>query len=43
MRRTPDGEAATKLILSTFRTNGLLLEAGNEYREPVDFRPRRAG
>ena len=30
MRRTRAGEAATRLILSTFRTNGLLLEAGNE-------------
>jgi DNA-binding MarR family transcriptional regulator len=27
--RTPTGEAATKLILSTFRANGLLLEAGD--------------
>jgi DNA-binding MarR family transcriptional regulator len=27
--RTPRGEAATKLILSTFRANGLLLEAGD--------------
>jgi DNA-binding MarR family transcriptional regulator len=28
-RRTPRGEAATKLILSTFRANGLLLDAGD--------------
>jgi DNA-binding MarR family transcriptional regulator len=28
-RRTPTGEAATKLILSTFRANGLLLGAGD--------------
>ena len=27
--RTPTGEAATGLILSTFRANGLLLEAGD--------------
>jgi len=27
-RRTPTGEAATRLILSTFRANGLLLDAG---------------
>jgi DNA-binding MarR family transcriptional regulator len=27
--RTPRGEAATKLILSTFRANGLLLDAGD--------------
>lgn len=27
--RTPTGEAATRLILSTFRANGLLLEAGD--------------
>jgi DNA-binding MarR family transcriptional regulator len=27
--RTPAGEAATELILSTFRANGLLLEAGD--------------
>jgi DNA-binding MarR family transcriptional regulator len=27
--RTPKGEAATKLILSTFRANGLLLDAGD--------------
>ena len=27
--RTPSGEAATKLILSTFRANGLLLDAGD--------------
>jgi DNA-binding MarR family transcriptional regulator len=27
--RTPGGEAATKVILSTFRANGLLLEAGD--------------
>jgi DNA-binding MarR family transcriptional regulator len=27
--RTPTGEAATELILSTFRANGLLLEAGD--------------
>src|SRR6266511_6346575 len=27
--RTPTGEAATKLILSTFRANGLLLDAGD--------------
>jgi DNA-binding MarR family transcriptional regulator len=29
MQRTPAGAAATRLILSTFRTHGLLLEAGN--------------
>jgi DNA-binding MarR family transcriptional regulator len=28
-RRTPTGEAATRLILSTFRANGLLLDAGD--------------
>jgi DNA-binding MarR family transcriptional regulator len=28
-RRTPSGEAATELILSTFRANGLLLNAGD--------------
>jgi DNA-binding MarR family transcriptional regulator len=28
-KRTPTGEAATKLILSTFRVNGLLLDAGD--------------
>jgi DNA-binding MarR family transcriptional regulator len=28
-RRTRTGEAATRLILSTFRANGLLLEAGD--------------
>jgi DNA-binding MarR family transcriptional regulator len=28
-RRTLDGEAATRLILSTFRANGLLLDAGD--------------
>ena len=28
IRRTPEGEAATQLILSTFRTNGSLLSAG---------------
>jgi len=28
-RRTPTGEAATKLVLSTFRANGRLLEAGD--------------
>jgi DNA-binding MarR family transcriptional regulator len=27
--RTPDGEAATRVILSTFRINGLLLAAGD--------------
>jgi DNA-binding MarR family transcriptional regulator len=27
--RTPDGEAATRVILSTFRVNGLLLAAGD--------------
>ena len=27
--RTPKGKAATKLILSTFRANGLLLDAGD--------------
>ena len=27
--RTRTGEAATKLILSTFRANGLLLDAGD--------------
>lgn len=27
--RTPGGEAATRVILSTFRANGLLLEAGD--------------
>jgi DNA-binding MarR family transcriptional regulator len=27
--RTPDGEAATRVILSTLRTNGLLLAAGD--------------
>jgi DNA-binding MarR family transcriptional regulator len=27
--RTPTGEAATELILSTFRANGLLLDAGD--------------
>jgi DNA-binding MarR family transcriptional regulator len=29
MDRTPTGEAATRLILSTFRANGLLLGAGD--------------
>ena len=29
-KRSPTGEAATKLILSTFRLNGLLLAAGDE-------------
>jgi DNA-binding MarR family transcriptional regulator len=28
-RRTPTGEAATQVILSTFRANGLLLDAGD--------------
>jgi DNA-binding MarR family transcriptional regulator len=28
-RRTPTGEAATQLILAAFRTNGLLLDAGD--------------
>jgi DNA-binding MarR family transcriptional regulator len=28
-RRTPEGEAATQVILSTFRANGLLLAAGD--------------
>ena len=28
-RRTPTGEAATELVLSTFRANGLLLAAGD--------------
>src|ERR671919_2694970 len=28
-KRSPTGEAATKLILSTFRLNGLLLNAGD--------------
>jgi DNA-binding MarR family transcriptional regulator len=28
--RTPTGEAATELILSAFRTNGLLLDAGDQ-------------
>jgi DNA-binding MarR family transcriptional regulator len=28
-RRTPTGEAATKVVLSTFRTTGLLLAAGD--------------
>jgi DNA-binding MarR family transcriptional regulator len=28
--RTPTGEAATKVVLSTFRANGLLLDAGNQ-------------
>lgn len=28
-RRTPEGDAATRLILSTFRANGALLEAGD--------------
>jgi DNA-binding MarR family transcriptional regulator len=28
-KRTPTGEAATDLILSTFRANGLLLDAGD--------------
>ena len=28
--RTPEGEKATEVILSTFRTNGLLLAAGDE-------------
>src|ERR671910_3154650 len=28
--RTPEGEKATAVILSTFRTNGLLLAAGDE-------------
>ena len=27
--RTPTGEAATELILSAFRANGLLLDAGD--------------
>src|SRR5918999_1101611 len=27
--RTPTGQAATELILSTFRSNGLLLDAGD--------------
>jgi DNA-binding MarR family transcriptional regulator len=28
-RRTPEGQTATQVILSTFRTNGLLLAAGD--------------
>ena len=28
-RRSPDGEAATKVVLATFRANGLLLAAGD--------------
>jgi DNA-binding MarR family transcriptional regulator len=28
-RRTPEGEAATDVVLSTFRSNGLLLAAGD--------------
>jgi DNA-binding MarR family transcriptional regulator len=28
-KRTPTGEVATKLVLSTFRANGLLLDAGD--------------
>src|SRR4029453_1850852 len=30
--RTPAGEAATELVLSTFRANGLLLDAGDLLR-----------
>ena len=29
VHRSPEGESATRLILSTFRTNGLLLAAGD--------------
>jgi DNA-binding MarR family transcriptional regulator len=29
-QRTPEGEAATQLILATFRANGLLLAAGDQ-------------
>jgi DNA-binding MarR family transcriptional regulator len=29
-RRTPEGETATEVILSTFRANGLLLTAGDQ-------------
>ena len=39
--RSPAGEAATRLILSTFRANGLLLEAGNVLTEDVGLTSAR--
>src|SRR5687768_16516150 len=39
--RTPDGEAATKVILSTFRANGLLLSAGDALTADADLTSAR--
>ncbi|MGI9435556.1 MAG: MarR family winged helix-turn-helix transcriptional regulator [Geminicoccaceae bacterium] len=34
MKRTPEGQALTALILEVFRLNGAMLDAGNQITEP---------
>jgi DNA-binding MarR family transcriptional regulator len=40
-RRSPHGEAATQVILSTFRANGLLLTAGDDLTTDTDLTSAR--
>jgi DNA-binding MarR family transcriptional regulator len=39
--RTPEGQLATEVILSTFRANGLLLAAGDELTATTGLTPAR--
>ena len=41
MKRTPEGEALTSLILETFRLNGALLASGNRLTRPFELTSAR--
>ncbi len=41
MRRTPEGDALTRLILEVFRLNGALLAAGNHLTKPFGLTSAR--
>ncbi len=41
MKKTPEGDALTSLILETFRLNGALLAAGNQLTKPFGLTSAR--
>ena len=41
IKRTPEGESLTDIILETFRLNGALLEAGNQLTKPFELTSAR--
>ena len=41
MKRTPNGNSLTSLILETFRFNGALIDAGNEITKPYGLTSAR--